>query len=265
MARPWRCPGTLRPIARPLPRTLAVTRRRRPGAVRRAVTCGTSIRLRPAAGGGEGDHAGNPRSSAIPLAAIPSPTVAAARRVPAFSAFTGRVGPAGTGACQTARGRSSGCRVGRYRRIRHGRGGYACRTQGRLQSVSERAATPLPHGWRELGYEKTRPPVSPGESGFSTVGVAGFEPTTSSSRTKHATKLRHTPCEATTAYRTAPQVSQTHCLLGHLAGAGARLLVDCAVSVRRHRRVGYQNAHSPRLPDGAVPSHAAQVTSAAAA
>ena len=28
-----------------------------------------------------------------------------------------------------------------------------------------------------------------------TVGVAGFEPTTSSSRTKRATKLRHTPCE----------------------------------------------------------------------
>ena len=36
------------------------------------------------------------------------------------------------------------------------------------------------------------------------VGVAGFEPTTSSSRTKHATKLRHTPREATTAYRTGP-------------------------------------------------------------
>src|SRR5690242_14357963 len=35
------------------------------------------------------------------------------------------------------------------------------------------------------------------------VGVAGFEPTTSSSRTKRATKLRHTPREATTAYRTA--------------------------------------------------------------
>ena len=28
------------------------------------------------------------------------------------------------------------------------------------------------------------------------VGVAGFEPTTSSSRTKRATKLRHTPCAA---------------------------------------------------------------------
>jgi hypothetical protein len=26
------------------------------------------------------------------------------------------------------------------------------------------------------------------------VGVAGFEPTTSSSRTTHATKLRYTPC-----------------------------------------------------------------------
>ena len=42
------------------------------------------------------------------------------------------------------------------------------------------------------------------------VGVAGFEPTTSSSRTKHATKLRHTPCEATTAYRTGCRRSQTH-------------------------------------------------------
>ena len=41
------------------------------------------------------------------------------------------------------------------------------------------------------------------------VGVAGFEPTTSSSRTKHATKLRHTPREATTAYRTGHRRSQT--------------------------------------------------------
>ena len=36
------------------------------------------------------------------------------------------------------------------------------------------------------------------------VGVAGFEPTASSSRTKRATKLRHTPPEASTAYRTGP-------------------------------------------------------------
>ena len=44
---------------------------------------------------------------------------------------------------------------------------------------------------------------------FYVVGVAGFEPTTSSSRTKHATKLRHTPREATTAYRTGGVRSQT--------------------------------------------------------
>jgi hypothetical protein len=31
---------------------------------------------------------------------------------------------------------------------------------------------------------------------FHTVGVTGFEPTTSSSRTKRATKLRHTPRRA---------------------------------------------------------------------
>lgn len=48
------------------------------------------------------------------------------------------------------------------------------------------------------------------------VGVTGFEPATSSSRTKHATKLRHTPCEATTAYRTAPAATQTRCPLGDL-------------------------------------------------
>jgi hypothetical protein len=41
------------------------------------------------------------------------------------------------------------------------------------------------------------------------VGVAGFEPTTSSSRTKRATKLRHTPREATTAYRTGLSAGQT--------------------------------------------------------
>ncbi len=39
--------------------------------------------------------------------------------------------------------------------------------------------------------------------------MAGFEPTTSSSRTKRATKLRHTPCEAPTAYRTGYLESQT--------------------------------------------------------
>jgi hypothetical protein len=39
--------------------------------------------------------------------------------------------------------------------------------------------------------------------------VAGFEPTASSSRTKRATKLRHTPREASIAYRTRPSTGQT--------------------------------------------------------
>ncbi len=39
--------------------------------------------------------------------------------------------------------------------------------------------------------------------------MAGFEPTASSSRTKRATKLRHTPPEATTAYRTDPAMRQS--------------------------------------------------------
>jgi hypothetical protein len=45
--------------------------------------------------------------------------------------------------------------------------------------------------------------------GVAVVGVAGFEPTASSSRTKRATKLRHTPLEATTAYRTDPAIRQS--------------------------------------------------------
>ena len=35
--------------------------------------------------------------------------------------------------------------------------------------------------------------VQPSQSGFPLVGVTGFEPATSSSRTTRATKLRHTP------------------------------------------------------------------------
>jgi hypothetical protein len=42
------------------------------------------------------------------------------------------------------------------------------------------------------------------------VGVAGFEPTTSSSRTKRATKLRHTPLKAAQEYLTRRTVDQTH-------------------------------------------------------
>jgi hypothetical protein len=46
--------------------------------------------------------------------------------------------------------------------------------------------------------------LADGSSKTVLVGVAGFEPTASSSRTKRATKLRHTPISATgPAYRLA--------------------------------------------------------------
>ena len=51
--------------------------------------------------------------------------------------------------------------------------------------------------------------VTAGQTPAVRVGVAGFEPTASSSRTKRATKLRHTPLEASTAYRTRPSTGQT--------------------------------------------------------
>ena len=51
--------------------------------------------------------------------------------------------------------------------------------------VSKNKQKPTPWGFHDVGL-----------SVDSMVGVAGFEPTTSSSRTKRATKLRHTPCAA---------------------------------------------------------------------
>jgi hypothetical protein len=73
----------------------------------------------------------------------------------------------------------------------------------------------------------------------SAVGVAGFEPTTSSSRTKRATKLRHTPREASPAYLTGQVRSQ-------IASSGAdhvwpelnwvhRVLTGCNQVRPRHR------------------------------
>ena len=41
-----------------------------------------------------------------------------------------------------------------------------------------------------VGVRGTREPAT---SGFQMVGVTGFEPATSASRTLRATKLRHTP------------------------------------------------------------------------
>ena len=48
-----------------------------------------------------------------------------------------------------------------------------------------------------LGHEMLKADLTgdiiPSQSGFPLVGVTGFEPATSSSRTMRATKLRHTP------------------------------------------------------------------------
>ena len=53
-------------------------------------------------------------------------------------------------------------------------------------------ATGLPGTTREpRGYDEAAEPYGP--AALARVGVAGFEPTASSSRTKRATKLRHTP------------------------------------------------------------------------
>ena len=63
-----------------------------------------------------------------------------------------------------------------------------------------------------------------------TVGVAGFEPTTSSSRTKRATKLRHTPREASTAYRTDTPPNET-ALGASVTDSGAGQVQDRSKSV----------------------------------
>jgi hypothetical protein len=92
--------------------------------------------------------------------------------------------------------------------------------------------------------QRTMPPLTldAGQGRFcyldQPVGVAGFEPTTSSSRTKRATKLRHTPLEATTAYRTDPAIRQSGLrypgLPGYRRGVGALQLTSGAVQGLHH-------------------------------
>ena len=53
---------------------------------------------------------------------------------------------------------------------------------------SSRLASPQRQSKRPSDFS-----VSAGQRAFRLVGVTGFEPATSSSRTKRATKLRHTP------------------------------------------------------------------------
>ena len=63
----------------------------------------------------------------------------------------------------------------------------------------DRAAGRRPCRRGGSGRDDGRPvPLSPQKHRPSAVGVAGFEPTTSASRTQRATKLRYTPMEART-------------------------------------------------------------------
>ncbi len=59
-----------------------------------------------------------------------------------------------------------------------------------IESWIRRLEAPVTH---EL--EEARPPIK-GSEPLTWVGVAGFEPAASSSRTKRAAKLRHTPLTA---------------------------------------------------------------------
>ena len=58
--------------------------------------------------------------------------------------------------------------------------------------------------------------IIPSQSGFPLVGVTGFEPATSSSRTTRATKLRHTPMARR------PKWSLAHREGGLTSGSSAR-------------------------------------------
>ncbi len=74
---------------------------------------------------------------------------------------------------------------------------YERRNPAILQSIDVRrfyARAERPFGW--LAFDRKNPRLVEQDEGsnlLTLVGVAGFEPTTSSSRTKRATKLRHTP------------------------------------------------------------------------
>jgi hypothetical protein len=69
------------------------------------------------------------------------------------------------------------------------------------------------------------------------VGVAGFEPTASSSRTKRATKLRHTPRRAEQYYPTAP-AKQIRYPRDHKAAGQRGINVSTEASGRQAKRIG---------------------------
>ena len=81
------------------------------------------------------------------------------------------------------------------------------------------------------------------------VGVTGFEPAASSSRTTRATKLRHTPCDARVSlsgdfFRGALQTQRVEWLdeIGLASAALGHLCVGVAVEQHENRHVGQATA-----------------------
>ena len=67
-------------------------------------------------------------------------------------------------------------------------------TDAEIGDLARRLWVERPHGSLPVDSQNPAPPaVERGSDVQHLVGVAGFEPTTSSTRTRHATKLRHTP------------------------------------------------------------------------
>src|SRR5690606_38649187 len=71
-----------------------------------------------------------------------------------------------------------------------GEGGAGGEQRGAAGAFDAPAGGPAERAPSDLGKYETPGPMDPA---FRHVGVAGFEPTTSSSRTKRAAKLRYTP------------------------------------------------------------------------
>ena len=133
--------------------------------------------------------------------------------------------------CEARGGGAEGPRRGHQGGARHqfsanGVGDCRCATDGERaglygqqpgQGLQQRRLPGPVVGDRAHGYDRAAGPYGPAAP--ARVGVAGFEPTASSSRTKRATKLRHTPCDriSITALAALRQNQRTgrRCPIGH--------------------------------------------------
>jgi hypothetical protein len=89
---------------------------------------------------------------------------------------------------------------------------WCVRPDSHGQALRHRHAQCTVH--RAMGHEMLKAALTwdiiPCQSGFSLVGVTGFEPATSSSRTTRATKLRHTPIGPEAEVESSPSRAWAH-------------------------------------------------------